>query len=127
MIAASGWGPLGASIVTDNKATRLVHRQFVLGLSFHALLFDFGAGFQFGFLRFSFPSLFCCRFDMSSTTPNPSAHDMQPGLGRTAAMLGLSAQLGGREGELQKMLIDERIKSENFRTQYQSLKEETTR
>eukprot|EP00066_Takifugu_rubripes_P007454 XP_003973020.2 PREDICTED: centrosomal protein of 83 kDa [Takifugu rubripes] len=64
---------------------------------------------------------------MSSTAPNQSAQNMQPGLGRTAAMLGLSAQLGGREGELQKMLIDERIKSENFRTQYQSLKEETTR
>lgn len=64
---------------------------------------------------------------MSSSTLGQSAQNMQPGLGRTAAMLGLSAQLGGREGELQKMLIDERIKSENFRTKYQSLKEETTR
>lgn len=60
------------------------------------------------------------RFDMS-------AQNMQPGLGRTVAMLGLSAQMGGREGELQKMLIDERINSENFRTKYYSLKEETTR
>uniref|UniRef100_H3C7X6 Centrosomal protein 83 n=1 Tax=Tetraodon nigroviridis TaxID=99883 RepID=H3C7X6_TETNG len=33
----------------------------------------------------------------------------------------------GREGELQKMLIEERIHSENFRTKYYSLKEETTR
>lgn len=56
-----------------------------------------------------------------------SAQNMQPGLGRTVAMLGLSAQMGGKEGELQKMLIDERINSENFRTKYYSLKEETTR
>lgn len=56
-----------------------------------------------------------------------SAQNMQPGLGRTVAMLGLSAQMGGREGELQKMLIDERINSENFKAKYYSLKEETTR
>ncbi|CAF96292.1 unnamed protein product [Tetraodon nigroviridis] len=56
-----------------------------------------------------------------------NAQNMQPGLGRTVAMLGLSAQMGGREGELQKMLIEERIHSENFRTKYYSLKEETTR
>uniref|UniRef100_A0AAQ6ABD5 Centrosomal protein 83 n=1 Tax=Amphiprion ocellaris TaxID=80972 RepID=A0AAQ6ABD5_AMPOC len=39
-------------------------------------------------------------------------------------MLGLSAGLGGAEMELQKMLIDERMKCENHRTNYQTLKAE---
>uniref|UniRef100_A0A8C9Z4Q9 Centrosomal protein 83 n=1 Tax=Sander lucioperca TaxID=283035 RepID=A0A8C9Z4Q9_SANLU len=40
------------------------------------------------------------------------------------SMLGLSAGLGGAEMELQKMLIDERMKCENHRTNYQTLKAE---
>uniref|UniRef100_A0AAX7UR71 Centrosomal protein 83 n=1 Tax=Astatotilapia calliptera TaxID=8154 RepID=A0AAX7UR71_ASTCA len=43
-----------------------------------------------------------------------------------AAMLGLSTGLGGAEMELQKMLIDERMKSENHRKNYQTLKAEHT-
>uniref|UniRef100_A0A7N6AIQ9 Centrosomal protein 83 n=1 Tax=Anabas testudineus TaxID=64144 RepID=A0A7N6AIQ9_ANATE len=39
-------------------------------------------------------------------------------------LLGLSAGLGGAEMELQKMLIDERMKCENHRTNYQTLKAE---
>ena len=42
-------------------------------------------------------------------------------------MLGLSAGLGGAEMELQKMLIDERMKCENHRTNYQTLKAEHAR
>ncbi|XP_008399793.1 centrosomal protein of 83 kDa isoform X2 [Poecilia reticulata] len=49
-----------------------------------------------------------------------------PGMGKSAAVLGLSAGLGGAELQLQKMLIDERIKSENHRTNYQTLKAEHT-
>ncbi|KAM3587708.1 uncharacterized protein V6R79_012429 [Siganus canaliculatus] len=52
--------------------------------------------------------------------------DLQPGMGKSAAMLGLSAGLGGAELELQKMLIDERMKCENHRTNYQTLKAEHT-
>uniref|UniRef100_A0A8C3GAJ3 Centrosomal protein 83 n=1 Tax=Cyclopterus lumpus TaxID=8103 RepID=A0A8C3GAJ3_CYCLU len=47
-------------------------------------------------------------------------------MGKSAAMLGLSAGLGGAEMELQKMLIDERMKCENHRTNYQTLKAEHT-
>ncbi|CAB1451873.1 unnamed protein product [Pleuronectes platessa] len=46
------------------------------------------------------------------------------GMGQSAAVLGLSAGLGGAEMELQKMLIDERMKCENHRTNYQTLKAE---
>lgn len=53
--------------------------------------------------------------------------NLVPGMGKSAAALGLSAGLGGAELELQKMLIDERIKSENHRTNYQTLKAEHTR
>ncbi|XP_037552128.1 centrosomal protein of 83 kDa [Nematolebias whitei] len=56
----------------------------------------------------------------------PLVSDLEPGMGKSAAMLGLSAGLGGAEMELQKMLIDERIKSENHRTNYQTLKAEHT-
>uniref|UniRef100_A0A8C6PBL8 Centrosomal protein 83 n=1 Tax=Nothobranchius furzeri TaxID=105023 RepID=A0A8C6PBL8_NOTFU len=42
----------------------------------------------------------------------------------SAAMLGLSAGLGGAELELQKMLIDERIKCEHHKTNYQTLQAE---
>ncbi|XP_027899873.1 centrosomal protein of 83 kDa isoform X4 [Xiphophorus couchianus] len=52
--------------------------------------------------------------------------NLVPGMGKSAAALGLSAGLGGAELELQKMLIDERIKSENHRTNYQTLKAEHT-
>uniref|UniRef100_A0A8C3ARI9 Centrosomal protein 83 n=1 Tax=Cyclopterus lumpus TaxID=8103 RepID=A0A8C3ARI9_CYCLU len=45
---------------------------------------------------------------------------------QTVSMLGLSAGLGGAEMELQKMLIDERMKCENHRTNYQTLKAEHT-
>ncbi|KAK7895960.1 hypothetical protein WMY93_021285 [Mugilogobius chulae] len=51
---------------------------------------------------------------------------MEASMGRSAAMLGLSASLGGPEMELQKMLIDERMKSESHRTNYQTLKAEHT-
>uniref|UniRef100_A0A7N8YMX5 Centrosomal protein 83 n=1 Tax=Mastacembelus armatus TaxID=205130 RepID=A0A7N8YMX5_9TELE len=50
--------------------------------------------------------------------------NLEPGMGKSAAMLGLSAGLGGAEMELQKMLIDERMKCENHRTNYQTLKAE---
>lgn len=53
--------------------------------------------------------------------------DLEPGMGRSAAMLGLSAGLGDAEMELQKMLIDERMKCENHKTNYQTLKAEHTR
>ncbi|XP_023206265.1 centrosomal protein of 83 kDa isoform X3 [Xiphophorus maculatus] len=52
--------------------------------------------------------------------------NLVPGMGKSAAALGLSAGLGGAELELQKMLIDERIKSENHRSNYQTLKAEHT-
>ncbi|XP_077957689.1 centrosomal protein of 83 kDa isoform X2 [Gasterosteus aculeatus] len=56
--------------------------------------------------------------------PAPLLPNLEPGLGMSAAMLGLSAGLGGAELELQKMLIDERMKCENHRTNYQTLKAE---
>uniref|UniRef100_A0A672J7W7 Centrosomal protein 83 n=1 Tax=Salarias fasciatus TaxID=181472 RepID=A0A672J7W7_SALFA len=54
----------------------------------------------------------------------PLIPDLEPGMGKSAAMLGLSAGLEGVEMELQKRLVDERIKSENHRTNYQTLKAE---
>lgn len=42
-------------------------------------------------------------------------------------MLGSSAGLGGAEMELQKLLIDERMKCESHRTNYQTLKAEYAR
>ncbi|CAJ1054481.1 centrosomal protein of 83 kDa [Xyrichtys novacula] len=56
----------------------------------------------------------------------PLASNLEPGIGRAAAMLGLSAGLGGAEMELQKMLIDERMKCEHHRSNYQTLKAEHT-
>ncbi|XP_061570694.1 centrosomal protein of 83 kDa [Cololabis saira] len=56
----------------------------------------------------------------------PLIPNLEPGMGKSAAMLGLTAGLGGAELELQKMLIDERIKCENHRTNYQALKAEHT-
>uniref|UniRef100_A0A1A8PHD1 Coiled-coil domain containing 41 n=2 Tax=Nothobranchius rachovii TaxID=451742 RepID=A0A1A8PHD1_9TELE len=64
---------------------------------------------------------------MSSSTPGQSAprvSNLEPGMGRSAAMLGLSVGLGGAELELQKMLIDERIKCEHHKTNYQTLQAE---
>ncbi|XP_056280778.1 centrosomal protein of 83 kDa isoform X2 [Pseudoliparis swirei] len=52
--------------------------------------------------------------------------NLEPGVGKSAAALGLSAGLRGAEMELQKMLIDERMKCENHRTNYQTLKAEHT-
>uniref|UniRef100_A0A1A7YNU4 Coiled-coil domain containing 41 n=1 Tax=Iconisemion striatum TaxID=60296 RepID=A0A1A7YNU4_9TELE len=54
----------------------------------------------------------------------PPVSNLEPGMGRSAAMLGLSAGLGGAELELQKMLIDERIKCEHHKTNYQTLQAE---
>lgn len=49
-------------------------------------------------------------------------------MGKSAAsMLGFSTGLEGAEMELQKMLIDERMKCESHRTNYQTLKAEHTR
>lgn len=49
-------------------------------------------------------------------------------MGKSAAsMLGLSTGLEGAETELQKMLIDERMKCESHRTNYQALKAEHAR
>ncbi|XP_038157977.1 centrosomal protein of 83 kDa isoform X3 [Cyprinodon tularosa] len=56
----------------------------------------------------------------------PLVSNLEPGMGRSAAVLGLSAGVGGAEMELQKMLINERIKSENHRTNYQKLMAEYT-
>lgn len=67
---------------------------------------------------------------MTSSTLGQSAHlvpNLEPGMGKSAVMLGLSAGLGGAEMELQKMLIDERMKCENHRTNYQTLKAEHSR
>uniref|UniRef100_A0A1A8FCN8 Coiled-coil domain containing 41 n=1 Tax=Nothobranchius korthausae TaxID=1143690 RepID=A0A1A8FCN8_9TELE len=64
---------------------------------------------------------------MSSSAPGQSAprvSNLEPGMGRSAAMLGLSAGLGGAELELQKMLIDERMKCEHHKTNYQTLQAE---
>ncbi|KAG7497878.1 hypothetical protein JOB18_045390 [Solea senegalensis] len=64
---------------------------------------------------------------MTSSTLGQSADfipNLEPGMGRSAALLGLSAGLGGAEMELQKMLIDERMKCENHRTNYETLKAE---
>lgn len=57
----------------------------------------------------------------------PALLNLEPGMGKSAALLGLSAGLGGAEMELQKMLIDERMKCENHRTNYQTLKAEHAR
>lgn len=49
-------------------------------------------------------------------------------MGKSAvSMLGLSTGLEGAEMELQKMLIDERMKCESHRTNYQTLKAEHAR
>uniref|UniRef100_UPI0037E7C4CF centrosomal protein of 83 kDa isoform X2 n=1 Tax=Semicossyphus pulcher TaxID=241346 RepID=UPI0037E7C4CF len=56
--------------------------------------------------------------------PAPLVPNLEPGIGRSAAILGLSAGLGGAELELQKLLIDERMKCENHRTNYRTLKAE---
>ncbi|CAL1568705.1 unnamed protein product [Knipowitschia caucasica] len=61
---------------------------------------------------------------LGQSAPLPSS--MEAGMGRSVAMLGLSASVGGAEMELQKILIDERMKSENHRTNYQTLKAEHT-
>lgn len=53
--------------------------------------------------------------------------NLEFGIGKSAAMLGSSAGLGGAEVELQKMLINERMKCENHRTNYQTLKAEHTK
>ncbi|XP_037837170.1 centrosomal protein of 83 kDa isoform X2 [Kryptolebias marmoratus] len=58
--------------------------------------------------------------------PAPLASGLEPRMGKSAAVLALSAGLRGAEMELQKMLIDERIKSEKHRTNYQTLKAEHT-
>lgn len=71
-----------------------------------------------------------CRGEMTSSALGQSASlipNLEPGMGKSAAMLGLSAGLGGAEMELQKMLIDERMKCENHRTNYQTLKAEHAR
>ena len=57
----------------------------------------------------------------------PFVPNLSSGMGKSAAVLGLSAGLGGAEMELQKMLIDERMKCENHRTNYQTLKAEHKR
>uniref|UniRef100_A0A669E2T2 Centrosomal protein 83 n=1 Tax=Oreochromis niloticus TaxID=8128 RepID=A0A669E2T2_ORENI len=64
----------------------------------------------------------------SSTLGQSAPHlpNLEPGMGKPTAMLGLSTELGGAEMELQKMLIDERMKSENHRKNYQTLKAEHT-
>ncbi|XP_040002791.1 centrosomal protein of 83 kDa isoform X4 [Xiphias gladius] len=54
----------------------------------------------------------------------PVVPNLEHGMGKSAAMLGLSAGLGGAEMEMQKMLINERMKCENHRTNYQTLKAE---
>lgn len=67
---------------------------------------------------------------MTSSTLGQSAllpPNLEPGIGRSAAMLGLSASLGTTELELQKMLIDERRKCENHKMNHQTLKAEHTR
>ncbi|XP_035466984.1 centrosomal protein of 83 kDa isoform X3 [Scophthalmus maximus] len=67
--------------------------------------------------------------EMTSSTLGQSAPlvaNLEPGIGKYAAILGLSAGLGGAEMELQKMLIEERMKCENHRTNYQMLKAEHT-
>lgn len=67
---------------------------------------------------------------MASSTLGQSGHlvpNLEPGMGKSAAMLGLSAGLEGAEMELQKMLIDERMKCESHRTNYQTLKTEHAR
>ncbi|XP_024150390.1 centrosomal protein of 83 kDa isoform X3 [Oryzias melastigma] len=56
----------------------------------------------------------------------PLVQNLEPGMGKSAAMLGLSVGLEGAEKELHKMLIDERMKSEIHKTNYQTLKAEHT-
>lgn len=55
---------------------------------------------------------------------SPLVPNVELGMGKTAAMLGLSAGLGGAEMELQKMLMDEKMKCENHRLNFQTLKAE---
>lgn len=68
---------------------------------------------------------------MASSTLGQSGHifpNLEPVMGKSAAsMLGLSTGLEGAEMELQKMLIDERMKCESHRTNYQTLKAEHAR
>ncbi|KAA0721073.1 Centrosomal protein of 83 kDa [Triplophysa tibetana] len=56
--------------------------------------------------------------------PNP---EPAAGSGRAAVFLGGSGGLTSSDMELQKMLIDERMRCENHKTNYQTLKEEHTR
>ncbi|XP_078797893.1 centrosomal protein of 83 kDa isoform X3 [Oryzias latipes] len=67
--------------------------------------------------------------EMTSPTPGwsvPPVQGLEPGVGKHAAVLGLSVGLEGAEKELHKMLIDERMKSETHKTNYQTLKAEHT-
>lgn len=67
---------------------------------------------------------------MTSSVLNHPAHlvpNLEPGMMQSGASLGLSAGLGGAEMELQKLLINERIKCENHKTNYKTLKTEYTR
>lgn len=67
---------------------------------------------------------------MASPSPGwsvPPVQGLEPGVGKHAAVLGLSVGLEGAEKELHKMLIDERMKSETHKTNYQTLKAEHTR
>ncbi|CAL8323516.1 unnamed protein product [Lota lota] len=59
----------------------------------------------------------------SQSTPQLPSYELGPG----PPALGASAGLGGSEMELQKMLIDERMRCENHKTNYQTLKAEHTR
>ncbi|KAM9328529.1 centrosomal protein of 83 kDa isoform 2-T2 [Pholidichthys leucotaenia] len=66
---------------------------------------------------------------MTSSTLGQTASlvpNLEPGMATSAAMLGLSAGLAGAEMELQKLLIDERMKCENHKTDYQTLKAKHT-
>ena len=76
-------------------------------------------------------TLFSAEVEMASSALGGSAPlvpNPEQGTGRSAAaVLGLSAGLGGAEMELQKMLINERMKCENHRTNYQTLKAEHAR
>jgi len=55
--------------------------------------------------------------------------NLQPagGVGKTAVLLAGSTGLTSSDMELQKMLIDERMRCENHKTNYQTLKVEHTR
>lgn len=56
--------------------------------------------------------------------PNP---EPAAGSGKAAVLLGGSTGLTSSDMELQKMLIDERMRCENHKTNYQTLKVEHTR